>query len=545
MSFADNLSEPVTYANGLGAALAPLLLWLRGLGFFEAYVYIPLMTAASVVLFWRLYGTFDRNRTLRGSRLARVVWLGVCYALCFLAANSLAVAFKTLIVEELDYTNRVWFEAYVGPLHFYITAVALAYLWLIARNRRKPLDYALGAFVQAGLLAGYAVGVYRLLNEPFSLTDPTTGISGLVFFAWFGVYNLDLYRRHPMKFASIGALGLAAALVALAVAPLAGQGGAAGAAPRTPWGDPDLQGVWEYWTFTPLEKPAELAGRDVLTEEEAAVIAQRLSAEAVGRDDTRPPEGQTGGYNQSFWTERSRAEALTQPSLLVDPPDGRIPPRTEAEQRRAAAHRDAGERPVRLRATGVGSDGPEDRGLAERCIVGFSTGPPMLPGGYNNNIQIFQAEGYVVLLAEMVHDVRVVPVDGRPHLPSGIRQWLGSSRGRWEGDTLVVETTNFTDKVASFSPMAFDSELGGFRSMAFGTGGSLHLTERFTRTGAGTLEYEFTIDDPQTFTRTLTGRLPMNRSDLPLYEYACHEGNYGLLNILAGARAEEEREGSR
>ena len=143
----------------------------------------------------------------------------------------------------------------------------------------------------------------------------------------------------------------------------------------TPWGDPDLQGVWEYWTFTPLEKPAELAGREVLTEEEAAVIAQRLSAEAVGRDDTRPPEGETGGYNQSFWTERSRAEALTQPSLLVDPPDGgsRRGRRRSSAGRRA--HRDAGERPVRLRATGVGSDGPEDRGLAERCIVGFSTGP--------------------------------------------------------------------------------------------------------------------------------------------------------------------------
>ena len=345
-----------------------------------------------------------------------------------------------------------------------------------------------------------------------------------------------------MRLASIGAPSLIALLVALAVTPLAGQGGAARVVPATPWGDPDLQGVWEYWTFTPLEKPSELAGKDELTDEEAALIAQRLSDEAVGRDDTQPAEGQTGGYNQSFWTERSRATALTQPSLLVDPPDGRIPPLTEAEQRRAAAHRAAGERPVRLRATGIGSDGPEDRGLAERCIVGFSTGPPMLPGGYNNNIQVFQAPGYAVIVAEMVHDVRVVPLDGRPHLPPTIRQWLGDSRGRWEGNTLVVETTNFTPKVASFSPMAFDSELGGFRSMAFGTGGSLRLTERFTRTDAGVLVYEFTIDDPQTFTRTLTGRLPMNRSDLPLYEYACHEGNYGLLNILAGARAEEERE---
>ena len=344
-----------------------------------------------------------------------------------------------------------------------------------------------------------------------------------------------------MKLAAFGAPVLAAVFVVLSAAHLAGQG----ATPRTPWGDPDLQGVWEYWTFTPLEKPAELAGRDELTEEEAAVIAQRLSSEAVGRDDTRPAEGQTGGYNQSFWTERSRAEALTQPALLIDPADGRLPALTEVEQQRAAAHRAASERPVRLRATGVGSDGPEDRGLAERCIVGFSTGPPMLPGGYNNNIQIFQSEGYVVLLAEMVHDVRVVPVDGRPALSPDIAQWLGSSRGRWEGDTLVVETTNFTDKVASFSPMVFDSALGGFRSMAFGTGGSLRLIERFTRRDDGTLDYEFTIDDAETFTRPLTVRLPMNRSDLPLYEYACHEGNYGLFNILAGARAEERRERSR
>jgi hypothetical protein len=307
----------------------------------------------------------------------------------------------------------------------------------------------------------------------------------------------------------------------------------------TAWGDPDLQGVWEYWTFTPLERPRELAGKDALTDEEAALIAQRLSDEAVGRDDTRPAAGQTGGYNQSFWTERSRATALTQPSLLIDPPDGRIPPLTVAEMRRSDVHRAAGERPVRLRATGVGTDGPEDRGLAERCIVGFSTGPPMLPGGYNNNIQVFQTEGYVVLLAEMVHDVRVVPLDKRPHLPLGIRQWLGDSRGYWEGETLVVETTNFTEKIASFSPMTFDSDLGAFRSLALGTGVSLRLVERFTRIDTDTLEYEFTIDDPETFSQPLTGRFPMNRSDLPLYEYACHEGNYGLLNILRGARAEE------
>ena len=339
-----------------------------------------------------------------------------------------------------------------------------------------------------------------------------------------------------MRQRTLGSIAVAVVLAAGVPPAAAGQ---EWAAPSTPWGDPDLQGVWEYWTFTPLERPPELAGRDVLTAEEAAAIGQRLSDEAVGRDDTRPAAGQTGGYNQSFWTERSRPTALTQPSLLIDPPDGRIPPLTPGELARAEAHRASGRRPVRLRATGIGADGPEDRGLAERCLVGFSTGPPMLPGGYNNNIQVFQAPGYVVLLAEMVHDVRVVPVDGRPHLPPGIRQWLGDSRGRWEGSTLVVETTHFTDKIASFSPMAFDRERGGFGSLALGTGESLRLVERFTRVDADTLQYEFTIDDPVTFTRPLTARLPMQRSDLPLYEYACHEGNYGLLNILLGARAEE------
>ena len=163
----------------------------------------------------------------------------------------------------------------------------------------------------------------------------------------------------------------------------------------------------------------------------------------------------------------------------------------------------------------------------------------MLPGGYNNNIQLFQTEGYVVLLAEMVHDVRIVRLDDRPHLPPAIRQWLGDSRGHWDGNTLVVETTNFTEKIASFSPMTFDSERGRFRSRAFGTGDTLRLVERFTRVDADTLDYEFTIEDPTTFTRPLTVRLPMNRSDLPLYEYACHEGNYGLPNILRGARAAE------
>ena len=328
--------------------------------------------------------------------------------------------------------------------------------------------------------------------------------------------------------------GRPAGLVVILAATLAGTMAAAGQGsaaetPRTPWGDPDLQGIWEYWTFTPLQRPDELADRAELTDEEAAAVAERSRQAAITRDREGPDDGDTGAYGQEVWTERSRATALNQPSLIVDPPDGKIPPFTAAEERRIEEHRRSGGRPVRTRAGGIGTDAPEDRGLAERCIVGFSTGPPLLPAGYNNNVLLLQAPGYVVLTVEMIHDVRVVPLDGRPHLPDHMRQWLGDSRGRWEGDTLVVETTNFTDKIASFSTT----------SVSWGTGGDLRLVERFTRADDGTLDYEFTVENPSIFTQPFTARYPMHRSDLPLYEYACHEGNYGLMNILTGARAEE------
>ena len=298
--------------------------------------------------------------------------------------------------------------------------------------------------------------------------------------------------------------------------------------PRTPWGDPDLQGIWDYWTFTPLERPEAFADRDVLTAEEAAVVARQSNAAALARD-APPPPGQVGGYSQAVWTDRARATALTQPSLLVDPPDGKLPPLTPQAQQRAAAHRSAGGHPVRLRVGGVDADGPEGRGVSERCVVGFSTGPPMLPAGYNNNVQLFQSPGYVVILHEMVHDARIIPLDGRPALPTSVRQWLGQSRGHWEGNTLVVDTTNFTDKTGSFSTSF----------VSWGSAKGLHLTERFTRVDANTVTYEFTVDDPATFARPFTGQFPLNRTDAPLYEYACHEGNHGMFNMLSGARAEE------
>ena len=305
------------------------------------------------------------------------------------------------------------------------------------------------------------------------------------------------------------------------------------APPQTPWGDPDLQGVWDYWTFTPLERPDAFAGKDVLTEEETAQVAQEGRDAALARDREGPAAGNPGGYGQEVWTERARATALTQPSIIVDPPSGKLPPLTQAAEQRAEAHQTTGGRPVRSRSSGFGADGPEDRGLSERCLLGFSTGPPLLPGGYNNNIQIFQNEGHVVLLMEMIHDARIISLDGRPHLPSAIRQWLGDSQGSWEGNTLVVETTNFTDRIASFSGRI------GASGFEIGSAENLRLVERFTRVAPDALVYEFTVDDPTTFTRTFTGRLPMTLTDLPLYEYACHEGNYGLLNILSGGRAEE------
>ena len=299
-------------------------------------------------------------------------------------------------------------------------------------------------------------------------------------------------------------------------------------APRTPWGDPDLGGVWDYWTFTPLERPEELADRATLTEEEAAAIAREANEAALARDLAAPP-GDPGGYSQEVWTDRVRATALTQASLIVDPPDGRVPPLTADAEAREAARLAGDGQPVRIRVGGHGTAGPEERGLAERCLLGFSTGPPLLPGGYNNNVQIFQTPDAVALLIEMNHDVRFVPLDGRPELTDGIRQWMGSSRGRWEGDTLVIDTRNFTDRTASFA----------LTGSAWGSAGELHLEERFTRVDGDTLLYEFTVNDPASFTRAFSGRMPMNHSDLPLYEYACHEGNYGMENLLRGARAEE------
>jgi hypothetical protein len=303
--------------------------------------------------------------------------------------------------------------------------------------------------------------------------------------------------------------------VAICVAAPVALGGQAKKVPRTADGHPDLQGIWDYRSATPLQRPDRFANKEFLTEDEVAEY-EKLALE---REDGRPPDDARSAEDISvhpvWWLDYGKTVIKTRrTSLIVDPPDGRIPPLTAAAQERAAA--------VRAEARTHGpADSYENRGLFERCLTrGIPAG--MLPGAYNNNLQIYQTPKYVVLLTEMIHDARVIPMDGRPHNPPGMRQWMGDSRGRWEGDTLVVDTINFTDKT-------------NFR----GAGANLHLVERFTRIDADTLEYRFTVEDSTTWTRPWTVAYPMVKTDGPIFEYACHEGNYGLADILSGARAEE------
>ena len=230
--------------------------------------------------------------------------------------------------------------------------------------------------------------------------------------------------------------------------------------PRTAEGRPDLQGIWDFSSLTPLERPKNMADRAFLTPEEASAIAAEAAQRNAERNapterkGTLPAGGTVGSYN-SFWSDQdARIVHDRRTSIIIDPPDGRLPPLQPGVRHQiGSTQRDLpGTRPVRMRGAGIGADGVEDRGLAERCLIGFNSGPPMLPAGYNQNIQIVQTRDHVVIVNEMVHDARIIPLDGRPHLPSHLRQWLGDARGRWEGDTLVVETANFTDKVASFNP---------------------------------------------------------------------------------------------
>jgi hypothetical protein len=293
-------------------------------------------------------------------------------------------------------------------------------------------------------------------------------------------------------------------------------------APRTVYGQPDLQGIWSNASIIPLERPKELEGKQVLTPEEMAAYAARVFPRTSRERPLAP--GQVGTYNDFWWDGDSRRAPNLRTSIIVDPEDGKVPALTPQAQQRVQAERAyAREHPA---------DGPEDRPLMDRCLLFPMAGPPMLPSFYNNaqygplttNYQIVQTPDTVALLMEVIHDVRIIPLDGRPHVPSTVRQWLGDARGRWDGNTLVVETTNFTDKTK-------------FR----GADENLRITERFTRTAPDILLYQFAIDDPSAFTRPWKGEVPMIASHGPLFEHACHEGNYALAGILGGARADEKK----
>jgi hypothetical protein len=292
---------------------------------------------------------------------------------------------------------------------------------------------------------------------------------------------------------------------------------------RTPWGDPDLEGTWTNATLTPLQRPPELAGKEFFTPEEAAQF-RRTRIEQTNADRPLPP-GQVGAYNDAFFERGTTLVRSGRTSLVVDPSDGRIPALTPDAQQKVDARR--------KREIASPADTPEDRWLTERCIL-FGATVPMLPEPYNNNYRIMQSPGYVTILVEMNHDARVIPLDGRPHLPGGVQQWIGDSRGRWEGSTLVVETTNLKFNHQSRFGVGYLNGLSDER---------LRVIERFTVTDANTMTYRATIEDPTVFVRPWTVELSMQRTDGAIYEVACHEGNYGMFNILSGHRAEERQSG--
>ena len=299
-------------------------------------------------------------------------------------------------------------------------------------------------------------------------------------------------------------------------------------APRTEWGQPDLQGVWNFSSDVPLQRPEQYGEREFLTEEEIAAVQARRQAIDEFSDAAIPNGGLNEAYND-FWVETAGIGEVVRTSIIVYPTNGRLPPFAEGAivvQGRLAPDIDS-ERPVRVITGGIGNDGPEDRGLSERCIMGFNAGPPISPSLYNNNLQIIQSGDYVVIMTEMVHDARTIPLGERPPLDEKIGLWSGDSRGYWDGDTLVVETRNFNGLTQSFGPS--------------GTSDNKFLIERLRRVSDDTIEYEFTVEDPTAYTDRITGIIPLTKVAGLLYEYACHEGNYGMTNILRGARAEEAR----
>ena len=313
--------------------------------------------------------------------------------------------------------------------------------------------------------------------------------------------------------------------VALIAAPVAAQDGV----PRTAWGQPDLTGVWDYRSITRMERPEQFADQEFLTEEEVADLEQQaldrlnnflnLPAQrtVAGENVDRRPDGGNGSYNHTWLDQGLEAVTTGRTSLIVDPPNGRYPPRTPEGQARAEAYSE--------HRRNQPADSWLDFSTYDRCILGFNAGPPMTPSAYNNNMQLVQTPDTVAIVTEMVNTVRVVPLDGRPM--HDLLQWSGESRGRWEGDTLVIETANFDA-----------------RRQWRTTSGAMRLTERLTRADAETLLYQATIDDPETWTAPWTFEVPMKLLDGEKWEYACHEGHVSMPIMLGGARALEAGAGA-
>lgn len=290
---------------------------------------------------------------------------------------------------------------------------------------------------------------------------------------------------------------------------------------RTAWGDPDIQGIWNFGTITPLQRPlnGEFANRDSLTVEEVAAINHREAnrASAENRKNLDKETDRDLAYNQEWW---DRGVSVGRTALITDPPNGRLPPYTKAGRERLERLEGG------LGGESRGYDSYTSRALNERCLVYRPV--PVRSSGYNNNNQIVQGPGYVAMVQEQIHETRIIPLDGRPFTGEGIRPWLGVSRGHWDGDTLVVETRNFHP----------DSNYEG-------SGPNRVVTERFTRTAPDQMSYEFTVNDPTTWERPFTGQMPWRIDEGPLYEYACHEGNYGMVNLLQGERALEKAAASK
>ena len=327
----------------------------------------------------------------------------------------------------------------------------------------------------------------------------------------------------PRQLVSVISLIVLIAALVFAASPAAGQTGKPAAkvykAPRTPDGQPDLQGFWTNSTYTPLERPKGVTKEFYTPEEARDVVKRAANAEA---EQTAPGTIADVHYDfTQFGLDRSQGQLSSslRTSLIFDPADGKIPSMTPQGLKRATEAVEYRKRVGRW-------DSAEANDLDDRCLIMLGAGPPMLNSGYNSNYQIVQAPGYVMILVEMIHDVRIIPLDGRPHVSPRIRQWIGDARGHWEGETLVIETTNFNGK----NPLRNSSE-------------NMRVVERFTRVADDAIRYTFTIEDESTWVRPWSAELPMKKSVGPLFEHACHEGNYGLYNTLVGARLEEKKAG--